>query len=275
MNKNKEWFGFWRTSKQPSVRLAFGARSAGRANILPGWQHGSGTIQWVNIYWGIKGNVKLLADNKVCTISANHFLMHPPNTIITGCVNENEGEYRWMTVDGPLALQILKEFNLPFFKPVFAGACPVQMFNLIEEKIQTMRPSAEYEAGTIAYNIISLASSGENKNTTPDKMDYRIKSTMEFMEENYTDPNLTINHLAAEIKMNRSSFSRLFRKETGFAPKIYLQRLRLQKAYRLLGERHLNISEIAYKCGFTDPAYFSRIINRHMGKSPKDFRNFS
>ena len=55
-------------------------------------------------------------------------------------------------------------------------------------------------------------------------------------------------------------------------PSAFMRSVRLQKGKELLQNSDLNISEIAYEIGFSDPNYFSRTFQKEFGSSPKDFR---
>ena len=48
--------------------------------------------------------------------------------------------------------------------------------------------------------------------------------------------------------------------------------MRIQRALSLLQETILPVSEVAKECGFTDESYFSRVIRRSVGDTPKRFR---
>ena len=53
----------------------------------------------------------------------------------------------------------------------------------------------------------------------------------------------------------------------------YINNFRLEKAKELLISTSMNISEIAYSCGFASPNYFSTTFKSKYGLSPKDFRS--
>ena len=57
--------------------------------------------------------------------------------------------------------------------------------------------------------------------------------------------------------------------------KVLIRDRRMAEAQRLLaapGARSLAIATIAYRTGFADPAYFSRVFREATGLSPRDFR---
>ncbi|MCR5179883.1 MAG: helix-turn-helix transcriptional regulator, partial [Bacteroidaceae bacterium] len=47
--------------------------------------------------------------------------------------------------------------------------------------------------------------------------------------------------------------------------------IRLEQAARLLRERKLNITQVAYSVGFSNLGYFSTVFRKHFGVSPRDF----
>ena len=59
---------------------------------------------------------------------------------------------------------------------------------------------------------------------------------------------------------------------TGKTPSKYIRFIRMEKAMELLSTSNLNISEIAYNLGFSDPNYFSRTFQQVYGKTPSSIR---
>ena len=71
--------------------------------------------------------------------------------------------------------------------------------------------------------------------------------------------------------MSQMQLYRKLKALTGKTPSQFIRSYRLQKGLELLQQGELNISEIAYDVGFTDPSYFSRVFQKEFGKSPSDF----
>jgi YesN/AraC family two-component response regulator len=49
----------------------------------------------------------------------------------------------------------------------------------------------------------------------------------------------------------------------------------MQEAIRLLTNQSFKIKEVAYKLGYSDPYYFTRIFTKHIGSSPASFVKMS
>ena len=83
---------------------------------------------------------------------------------------------------------------------------------------------------------------------------------------------LNIDELAAEMCMSRSQFTRRISAAAGMPANTYLNRLRLEKAARMLKETDKPIGNIADECGFEDAAYFSNLFKKYYRVTPMQFR---
>jgi transcriptional regulator GlxA family with amidase domain len=72
--------------------------------------------------------------------------------------------------------------------------------------------------------------------------------------------------------MSLRSFVRRFKHATGDSPLLYLQKLRIAAAKRLLEGRHRSVQEISDAVGYKDVAFFRNLFQRHTGVSPSAYR---
>ena len=77
---------------------------------------------------------------------------------------------------------------------------------------------------------------------------------------------------AGIVHLSEGAFSRFFREHTGKTFPQFVNELRIGKACSLLMEGDLNITEVAYDCGFTNLSNFNRQFLRLKGLSPREFR---
>jgi two-component system response regulator YesN len=93
-----------------------------------------------------------------------------------------------------------------------------------------------------------------------------------YIENNFTDPELSLNKVASQVNLSASHFSVVFGHEVGETFKDFLTRIRIERAKELLRTTNQKCSEIAYQCGYNDPHYFSYLFKKHIGLSPQRFR---
>jgi AraC-like DNA-binding protein len=90
-------------------------------------------------------------------------------------------------------------------------------------------------------------------------------------EENPLEP-LTLSGLAAQAHVTEKHLCRLFERSLGCPPMQTFALLKLQAARPLLMRTNLSIKEIAGRCGFENPLYFSRRFSQVYGCPPTEFR---
>ena len=97
---------------------------------------------------------------------------------------------------------------------------------------------------------------------------------MEYVAEHYYE-NLMLTEVAEKVGVTAGYLSTLFQKqlEKGFVD--YLNEIRIDHACTYLQQNYLKTYEIAYKVGFNDEKYFSKVFKKIMGQSPTEYRKSS
>ena len=91
--------------------------------------------------------------------------------------------------------------------------------------------------------------------------------------ENMSNADMKMDDLGAEMQLSKVQLYRKVKAMTGKTPAELLKEMRLKKAYTLLQETDMTISEVAAKVGFALPGYFSSCFKKQFGVLPTDFRN--
>ncbi|MDE2972737.1 MAG: AraC family transcriptional regulator [Acidobacteriota bacterium] len=99
----------------------------------------------------------------------------------------------------------------------------------------------------------------------------RLGRVRDFIETNLGE-DLTIEALANEACLSPFHFARAFKAATGMAPHRYLTSRRLEKARSWISEGRLSLAEIAFRCGFSSQASFTRWFKRLVGATPGEYR---
>lgn len=148
-----------------------------------------------------------------------------------------------------------------------------QLITRIEEEIAKRKPGYRTMASVHLMHLICYLSrcysSGED---SPDERPWlRLGEVLSHIENNYAK-SISVEQLAEIACMSESSLMRSFHKVTGKSPIDYVISVRVSRAGELLLRTDMNITEVAYACGFTDSNYFSRQFRRLRDCSPREYR---
>lgn len=95
----------------------------------------------------------------------------------------------------------------------------------------------------------------------------RLITVFTYIQENYTEP-LSNYQLAKVIHLSEYRFCHIFKECIGQSPLNYINEIRLQKAYLLLQQKELTVTEIASVVGFQDFNHFGRLFKKKYGYAP-------
>lgn len=84
--------------------------------------------------------------------------------------------------------------------------------------------------------------------------------------------DICLDELAAEARLSPYHFARMFKRSLGVPPRVYLTRLRVEKASELLERTDLPITEIALKVGYASSQVLARVFLKHRRMSPAAYR---
>jgi len=129
------------------------------------------------------------------------------------------------------------------------------------------------EASTVALLEHALACQAGTLPALPAPGD-RLAEAQSWIGRRLHDTTLGPAAVAAAMNLSRRSLYSLFMR-SGTTPHAYIRQQRLALACRLLvqpGRPALTVTEIAQRCGFADPAHFSRAFTQALGCPPSAWR---
>lgn len=85
------------------------------------------------------------------------------------------------------------------------------------------------------------------------------------------DSEFSVEQLCSEVGISRAHLHRKMKDLTGMPVTEFIRNIRLEQAARLLRERKLNITQVAYSVGFSNLGYFSTVFRKHFNVSPRDY----
>ncbi|HEX3021306.1 MAG TPA: AraC family transcriptional regulator [Lachnospiraceae bacterium] len=98
-----------------------------------------------------------------------------------------------------------------------------------------------------------------------------IQSLLKYVEMHYHE-NLTLDSISKDLGFSKFYLSRIFSNKIGYQFNDYINRLRINRAQKLLNETDLPITTIALECGFESQRNFNRIFKELTSRTPTEFR---
>jgi AraC-like DNA-binding protein len=92
------------------------------------------------------------------------------------------------------------------------------------------------------------------------------------VEEHLADENFSVEEMSKQIGMSRAQLHRKLIALTGKSASRFVRNYRLEHAHDLLKNRVGTVSEIAYRVGYSSPAYFTKCFTEDFGISPSQVR---
>lgn len=132
------------------------------------------------------------------------------------------------------------------------------------------RQEAEIQRLLEAYKLTELPKAFE-MNSAPQESSF-LKLVQTTLETHISDENFGIAELCELLNISRTQLHRKLKKLTGLSTSHYIRSLRLEIAREILESSDLNVSEVAFKVGFSSPSYFSKVFKVQFGYTPRKLR---
>jgi len=114
-----------------------------------------------------------------------------------------------------------------------------------------------------------LSFSAEKNSSHPDEI---ILQAQLWMQNHLNKAAMSMHNLAELFGMSQRNFTRRFKSATNMTPVQYLQKSRFAAAKELLQNSNLSIKEIAYRVGYIDVSYFTKLFKEFSSITPKEYR---
>lgn len=98
-----------------------------------------------------------------------------------------------------------------------------------------------------------------------------MEKVMKVINDNLAEPTLDVEMLAKSVGLSRVHLYRKLKALTNLSTRDFIRNIRIQQAAKLLQDKRMNISDIAYSVGFNNLAHFSNSFKEQFGVSPKEY----
>ena len=140
------------------------------------------------------------------------------------------------------------------------------------DKEQENTQQMEYRPNVQTPKLPDSQTSESSKAQTSNPQSAFISRFKKVVEEHLDNSDLSVEDLSAEMHLSRVQLYRKVKALTGFSPIDLLRKARLARAYTLLADDELSVSEIAYRTGFSSPSYFTKCFKDEYGIVPGGVR---
>ena len=98
-----------------------------------------------------------------------------------------------------------------------------------------------------------------------------ILRLQDWIESHHAEA-ITIERMGHEVGLAERTLKRRFQQATRLSPNLYVQKVRIDKAKKLLLASSLSVKAIAYEVGYENVSFFVRLFKTHVGKTPAEWR---
>lgn len=211
----------------------------------------------MSLYYIRRGSFTLVREDGSFPVKGGDCFFLPMEDLTTYTVGEpgQTYDYAWVGFTGALSHRF-SEVTAPF------QADADQLIHL--KALHDFDPHTPYN---LAADLLLLRAT--LLDTNEPNPDY-VQHIIDYIQLAYMLP-ITVESLSAQVGLDRSYLSRLFKKKTGTTLQNHLQYVRLQEAKRMLMQG-CSVKEAAYKCGFGDDKNFHKMFVRREGLTPTQWK---
>lgn len=246
--------------------------------------HSSGPVRHNHylFYYVVSGCGQLLADDssgapQTYNIrSGQGFLIFPDQTATYVADHTRPWEYIWIEFDGLRVRPALLSSDLSADHPVYHAHVREYREQMFEEMNYLVGHSSETDlhlTGHLYLFFDALIRSVQQPNyeTGNKTQDFYIHEALRYIESNYMT-NLSIEEIARHCGLDRTYFSKLFKKSVGSSPQQFLINYRMAKAAEMLKLTDQPVKDIGTMVGYPNQLHFSRAFKSVYGVSPLQWR---
>lgn len=221
-----------------------------------------------------KGEFCFIIGGKEHYASAGNAVLYRPNEKQKYySVGEEDIELYWTHFTGKECEKVLDEIGFTESRMYYVGSNEkfITLYKWIIKELQLKRENYIEIATGYFKQLMLLMYRSYNTGIKDNNETYLAEKAILYFYRNF-NTNISINDFAKSMNITPGWFRRCFKKYTGTSPQQFLNEHRLGFARELLLTTNFKISEIAERCGYDNPFYFSRIFAKNIGCSPMEFR---
>jgi len=251
---------------------------AGRSVAKPHYNVGPKRIECYSLHFVAEGKVRIEYAGKWAELQQGDlFCLFPGRTYHYRMLpSESPLRMSWLAIDGARVGPLLALAGLtpdrPYRKKAVTPAVEASAERAIEalSGIERWKPAEAMALQGMLCELFAglLLDAVPSDATEPPGW---IRECLDFMELHATE-GISVQQVADFAGVHRSYFSNVFAEQVGMPPQKYMQRLRMQRAWRLLTETDASVTEIALSLGYPNLYTFTRAFKVYYKAAPQSVR---
>jgi AraC-like DNA-binding protein len=182
----------------------------------------------------------------------------------------------WVGFKGPHADRLREQGFLSAKKPLYEVGLQnslLSIYGQIFELVQNQQPLYQVRASSLVLTLIAEILAHERKTVQHSNSETLVEKAKFFMEENITR-EVDLNGFGEMLGVSTSHLNSVFKSYTAMTPYQYFISIKIRKAKEMLESGDWSIKEVAFRLGFDDQYYFSRLFKKKTGISPSRWGAF-
>ena len=238
------------------------------------------------IDYNISGGRVMILDGKRYEIKPNSIIFKYPGQVVQSTENfdmytltlrlsgNKKPQKNIRKIDGEIQSTEKSDFFsslMPCFSPMHYSEILNDYAKIIKtystpEQNRECRDALDHMLYLLFADAITERQVKRNRSST------NVEAAIGYMEKNYQNSQLSLSDIAKAVNISDSYFARLFKQETSYTPKHYLNNIRLRQAKWYVTYTSDSINTISYLCGFDNPQYFISKFKAKYGTTPQAYR---
>lgn len=204
------------------------------------------------------------------------FLIEPNRLVHYYADRNSPWEYMWIEFDGMKTREYLSEAGFTRSSPIYRPSSregQADMFGHLKYLVDhpDLLPAEVMGYTYLFFGALIRSSRNARKLPKNNIQDFYIQSTVDFIESFYMN-EISVEDMASNLGLNRSYFSKIFKKATQKSPQDFLIQYRINKACELLRSTSMPIMQIAHLVGYHNQFHFTRAFKNLMNLPPQEWR---
>lgn len=159
----------------------------------------------------------------------------------------------------------------PFYEPGLKNAILSHYLQILD-LVRNQEPLYQLKASALVIGLIAEVLACERKSVQSTQAEDLVVRAKFLMEENI-DNDINLNGIAESLGVSTSYLTDVFKPYTSMTPHQYFISIKIGRAKEFLGQG-LSVKEVAFRLGFKDEYYFSRLFKSKTGLSPSRWKSY-